>query len=90
MINTTEIQIRRLRYRSMNRGCKETDYIFTDFALNELNSLNQVELDDYEKLLNVDDNILYRWFTGVSKVDEDYDTSVFLKIKVYNRIPKEV
>lgn len=79
-----ETKLKRLIYRSMNRGCKETDYIFSDFALNELQKLSPVELDDYERLLEVDDNTLYTWFAGINKVDEAYNSSVFHKIQGYN------
>ena len=83
MLNT-KTRIKRLIYRSINRGCKETDYIFSDFALYELHNLSESELDDYEKLLDVDDTTLYRWFAGISKVEEAYNTSVFNRIQVYN------
>jgi succinate dehydrogenase flavin-adding protein (antitoxin of CptAB toxin-antitoxin module) len=84
MMNNSENRLRRLIYRSINRGCKETDYIFSDFALNELQNLSVSELDDYEKLLEVDDATLYSWFAGIDKVDSVYNTPVFHKLQVYN------
>lgn len=78
------IKIKKLQYRSMHRGCKETDYIFTDFAATELHALSDQEVIDYEKLLEVDDATLYSWFNGASAPVDEYDTSVFHKIKKFN------
>lgn len=76
--------IKKLQYRSTHRGCKETDYIFTDFALEELPKLTRDELKDYEKLLEVDDATLYSWFNGSVTPADSYNNSVFRRIKEFN------
>ncbi len=84
MTSNIETTIKRLIYRSMHRGCKEIDYILSDFAENELASLSTLELEAYEKLLEVDDAMLYSWFTGASNVLDAYNISVIQRIKSYN------
>lgn len=84
MNSNIAIRIKRLIYRSTHRGCKETDYIFSDFAKNELATLGSSELEAYEKLLEVDDTTLYSWFNGASGVSDAYNTSIIQRIKSYN------
>ncbi|MDF3047375.1 MAG: hypothetical protein K0R73_493 [Candidatus Midichloriaceae bacterium] len=79
-----DILLKRLTFRSTNRGCKETDYIFTDFALNELSKLTESELSDYAALLEIDDSTIYKWFTNMEDISPTYDTTVFSKIRTYN------
>jgi antitoxin CptB len=83
------LRIKKLIYRSSHRGCKETDYIFTDFALNELHKLSDEMLNDYEKLIEVDDALLYNWFTGESSPAAEFNNVLFRKIKEYNEQNKK-
>jgi len=84
MIENRDTLLKQLTFRSTNRGCKETDYIFTDFALNELNKFTESELSDYAALLEVDDSTIYKWFSNMEEIEPTYDTPVFSKIRSYN------
>ena len=59
-----QTRIRRLRYRSWHRGCKETDIILGNFADAKLDKLSSVELDIYEQLLEEDDSDIWSWVNG--------------------------
>ena len=83
------LKIKRLIYRSSHRGCKETDYIFSDFSRNELHKLSDDEIKDYERLIAVDDVKLYHWFSQKSQPPAEFDNSVFKKIKLYNEQNKK-
>ena len=76
--------LKKLFYRSLYRGCKETDIIFGNFAIEKLSSLSTQELEVYEKLLEVNDNSFYNWITGLEEIPEQYNTSVFRNIKELN------
>ena len=59
------IRLRRIRYRSWHRGCKETDVIMGNFADNALETLDtQSELPLYEALLDEQDVDIWNWITG--------------------------
>ncbi len=75
---------KRLLYRSAHRGCKETDILLGNFAISELDSMSDLELKTYEKLLEVNDVDIYNWLTEKAQIPAEYDTSVFNKIKVFN------
>lgn len=61
-----ETRLKRLRYRSWHRGCKETDIILGNFADDRLKSLNPELLDIYEQLLDEDDANIWNWISGKS------------------------
>lgn len=65
-----ETRLKRLRYRSWHRGCKETDLILGSFSDAELPGLSSAELDLYEKLLDENDADIWAWLTGKSSAGE--------------------
>jgi antitoxin CptB len=59
-----EHRLKRLHMRSMRRGIKEMDLILSAFAADHLAQLDAADLDDYDALLDENDQDLYRWVTG--------------------------
>lgn len=59
-----ELWLKRLRYRSWHRGCKETDLVLGTFCDTRVESLNDAELLRYEALLDEDDADIWGWLTG--------------------------
>lgn len=55
------LRLKRLRYRSWHRGCKETDVILGHFADEHLHTLNPAQLDVYETLLEEQDVDIWNW-----------------------------
>ena len=60
-------RLRRLRIRSWRRGMKEMDLILGPFSDSELSRLSPAELDEYEELLNENDQDLYPWISARSR-----------------------
>jgi antitoxin CptB len=64
---------KKIIYRSNYRGTKEMDKLLGAFTKKYINQLNQDELIDLEKLLDIDDTSLYNFFNGIDneiKIDE--------------------
>jgi len=59
-----EIHLKRLRYRSWHRGCKETDLILGTFSDTGLSALNPEQLTIYERLLDENDADIWNWIVG--------------------------
>jgi antitoxin CptB len=59
-----EIRLRRVRYRSWHRGCKETDVILGRFADERLETLTPEQLTVYEALLDEQDVDIWNWLVG--------------------------
>ena len=57
-----EILKRQIIYRSKHRGTKEMDLLLGNFVKKYIDKLNSTELKDLEKLLFLEDEIIYKWY----------------------------
>ena len=62
---------KKIIYRSNYRGTKEMDKLLGAFTNKYINKLNEHDLINLEKLLDIDDNNLYNYFNGL-KTDFDF------------------
>lgn len=67
-----EHRLKRLKMRSMRRGMKEMDLILSAFSDDHLAQMDSSTLDDYDALLNENDQDLYRWVTGQEAAPERF------------------
>lgn len=74
---------RRILYRCWHRGIREMDLVFGQFAENEIASLSDEELDEFEKIMAEEDQDLNRWITGASPVPPELDTPMFKRLCAY-------
>jgi antitoxin CptB len=58
---STENQIKKIIYRAVHRGCKETDYLLGDFFVANKDNLPELGLELCEKFLDEDDLLIYDW-----------------------------
>ena len=78
---------KKIIYRSNYRGTKEMDKLLGAFTKKYINQLNQDELIDLEKLLDIDDTSLYNFFNGIDneiKFDETNVLRLFKNFKYNN------
>ena len=66
----TEVLKKKIIYRSNYRGTKEMDKLLSTFTNKYINELNNEDLINLEKLLDLDDNNLYNFYNGL---DTDID-----------------
>ena len=71
-----EILKKQIIYRSTHRGSKEMDLILGNFVTKYIEELNDVELNDLEKLLSLEDEILYKWYFEKNEHEEIPKTKV--------------
>ena len=53
---------KKILYRSNHRGSKELDVLLSNFVKKYIDSFDEVELKELDSLLNIDDEILYKWY----------------------------
>ena len=53
---------KKIIYRSTHRGTKEMDLLLGTFVKKNINFLNDSELNDLDKLLEIEDKILEEWY----------------------------
>ncbi len=75
---------RKALLRAWRRGMRETDLIMGRFADAHLAALNDSELADYERLLDVRDQELLGWVTGEFPVPAEYDTTLFRRLRDFH------
>ena len=56
-----ELLIKGLLYRSLHRGCKETDILLGVFAKNKIADFDDDKLAKYGELVLEDDAMIYDW-----------------------------
>ena len=59
-----EILKKQIIYRSTHRGTKEMDLLLGNFVKKNIGKFTDSELKDLESLLEIDDEILQKWFFG--------------------------
>jgi len=80
-----DVRRRKLLFRSWHRGMREMDLIMGRFADSAVAALNDAELDEFERLIDLPDRELLAWVTGEAEVPGDFDTPVFRRMRDYHR-----
>ena len=57
-----EILKKQIIYRSMHRGTKELDLLLGNFVKKHIDKLDSNELNDLDKLLFIEDEVIYKWY----------------------------
>ena len=66
-----ENRLKRLRIRCWRRGTREMDLLFGQFADGALENLSSQQLDEFEALMNENDQDLYLWISGAIETPEE-------------------
>ncbi|MGA1804317.1 succinate dehydrogenase assembly factor 2 [Rhizobium sp. HT1-10] len=74
---------KRILFRCWHRGLREMDLVFGQFADAELPTLSEVELAEFEVIMDEEDNDLARWILGTLPVPERFKTPLFERIAAY-------
>ena len=75
---------KKIIYRSNYRGTKEMDKLLSAFTNKYINLLNNDDLFNLEKLLELDDNNLYNFYNGLKtdiKIENNYINMLFKNFK---------
>jgi antitoxin CptB len=81
----THIRRKKLHFRSWHRGTRELDLIFGPFADVAIESLDENELDDYERLLNLQDGDLMDWVLGAKPLPPEIDSPLYQRILAFRQ-----
>jgi antitoxin CptB len=84
MTDVTEMRRKRLLFRSWHRGTKETDLLLGSFAERHLARFGQVELDEYESILEASDAELWDWLIHRRPVPSERDGAVMRLLLAHN------
>ena len=86
-INIQDLK-KKIIYRSAYRGSKEMDFLLSSFSKKYVNILNEEDLVCLSKLMDIDDENLYKYNQGLKttvKINENKVTKLFRDF-VYKKI----
>ena len=65
----------------MHRGSKEMDLLLGNFVKRNIDKFNNNELKDLEKLLFIEDEIIYKWYFEKNSNNAISNTKVSMMLK---------
>lgn len=71
---------RKLLFRSWHRGMREMDLILGSFADAEIERLSEDELDQFERVLEINDTELLPWITGQTPIPTGIDLPLLERV----------
>jgi antitoxin CptB len=86
-MNNLETQnlINKLLYRSVHRGCKETDFLLGKYGEIFLEKMDLEKLKLFEEFLDEDDMMIYDWILEKVSAPQKYD-DLLLEIREFHKI----
>ena len=81
---------RKVLFRAWHRGMREMDLIMGSFADDAIAGFTAAELDEFERLIEVQDRDLLGWITGEIAVPENYGTELYRRLKAFHRHDKPI
>lgn len=80
-----DVRRRKLLFRAWHRGMREMDLIMGRFADTAIGDFTERELAEFEELIEQPDRELLAWITGETDVPTVHDTSLFRRLRDFNR-----
>jgi antitoxin CptB len=75
---------RRLLFRAWRRGVREMDLIVGRFADASIDTFNDAELDQFERLIEIPNAELYAWIVGNAAIPAPQDTAVLRRLIAFH------
>ena len=76
-----DILKKKILYRSKHRGTKEMDLLLGNFVKKNIDKFNESEINQLEKLLEIDDEIIHKWYFEKNRKDTVPYNKVTQKLK---------
>ena len=78
------IRRKRIKIRAWRRGMREMDILMGGFADARLEFLDEDEIAEFETLLDLPDDEVFRWFSGAAPTPPERDTPLLRQIAAFN------
>jgi len=78
-----EILKKKIIYRSMHRGTKEMDLLLGNFVKKYINKLGNIDLRDLERLLIIEDEVIYNWYFEINSNNSIPNTKISTMLKKF-------
>ena len=81
MMTNNKTLKKQIIYRSMHRGSKEMDLLLGNFVKKHIDKLDSNELKDLDKLLFIEDEVIYKWYFENNSNNNISNTKVSTMLK---------
>lgn len=81
--DATAVRRKRLLFRAVRRGTRESDAVIGGFAKRHLHDFDPDQLDQFERLLERSDPELLGWIVGMQPIPPEFDGSVMALLKEF-------
>lgn len=78
-----DLRRKRALFRAWHRGTREMDLVMGRFADREIRVLSEAELDEFERLMEQPDPVVFAWVTQRSAPPADFDTPLLARLREY-------
>ncbi len=85
MSNKIKLLKDEILYRSIHRGCKETDFLIGKYAENEMDNLEEDDLLILKDLIGEDDMMIYDWILQKIDYPEKY-SNLLAKMRDFHNL----
>tara|TARA_Y100000590_G_scaffold436422_1_gene556960 strand:+ start:3725 stop:3982 length:258 start_codon:yes stop_codon:yes gene_type:complete len=83
-MSSLDLLKKKILFLSIHRGTKEMDLLLNSFVKKYINAFDEKELVDLELLLQIDDEILYKWYFNKNEKNNSVPVnSVSEKLKCF-------
>lgn len=82
-----DVRRKRLKYRAWHRGTREMDFLMGSFADAHVDGFSEAELDQFEAVIQISDDALYKWKTGRETPPSEALTSVLQALLAHVYVP---
>ncbi len=90
MTDDLDKQRKRLHFRSIRRGTKESDLVIGGFAEAKLSEMGARQLDQFEALLERNDPEVLSWIVGLAEAPAAFDNEVLDGLRRFkNHMPND-
>lgn len=79
-----ELWLKRLRYRSWHRGCKETDLVLGRYCDAQLEQMDEAALARFEALLDEEDADIWAWLTDKTPCPKPEFNALLDTLKIFS------
>lgn len=83
MSASLDIRRKRLLWRATHRGNREMDLVLGGYARAHLATMGEAELDEFERLVSLEDPMLMGWVVGREAVPAEYDSGLARSILAF-------
>ena len=75
---------RRLLFRCWHRGIREMDLVLGRFADAHLATLDEADLGELERWLEVPDQQIFAWVNGMETTPQEFHTALFDRLRAFH------